>query len=211
MNLLLLENNMFGEFEENENHIPDAYEREELYKMAAEGFDNVYKENREIQDEYKRIKSSPKLSMLWTILTGWKFKDEEINLDGLPPREKLTALMLKMCPEKMVLDSGWKSNIMVAIEMTTDKDAFNATADCTILIAEKDLITDKDFQKKILSYKTKFEDGIANKGLRSYQGYIVHHLLMKKWVEDTYDETFWKDMIYKEIEKIEREPLPDKK
>ena len=46
--------------------------------------------------------------------------------------------------------------------------------------------------------------------MSSYQGYIIHHLLMKKWVEDTYDETFWKDMIYKEIEKIERELLPDK-
>ena len=73
------------------------------------------------------------------------------------------------------------------------------------------MITDKDFQKKILSYKNKFEDSIADKGLSSYQGYIIHHLLMKKWVEDTYDETFWKDMIYKEIEKIEREPLPDKR
>lgn len=203
---------MFDNFDEFEkNHVPDPYEREELYKMAAEKFNDVYKENREIQDEYKRIKSSPKLSMLWTILTGWKFKDEEINIDGLPPREKLTALMLKMCPEKMVLDSGWKSNILEAIEMQTEKDAFNATADCTILIAEKDLITDKDFQKKILSYKNKFEDSIANNGMSSYQGYIIHHLLMKKWVEDTYDETFWKDMIYKEIEKIEREPLPDKK
>ena len=125
---------MFGEFDDFEkNHIPDTYEREELFKMAEESFDRVYKENREIQDEYKRIKTSPKLAMLWTILTGWKFKDEEINLDGLPPREKLTALLLKMCPEKMVLDSGWKKNIMEALEMTTDKDAFNAT----ILIAEK--------------------------------------------------------------------------
>ena len=203
---------MFDDFEEFEkNHVPGPYEREELYKMAAEKFDDVYKDNREIQDEYKRIKSSPKLAILWSILTGWKFKEDEIKTEGLPPREMLTALMLKMCPEKLVLDDGWKSNIMEALQMKTGKDAFNATADCTILIAEKDLITDKDFQKKILSYKEKFEDSIANNGMSSYQGYIIHHLLMKKWVEDTYDETFWKDMIYKEIEKIEREPLPDKK
>lgn len=202
---------MFDDFEEFEkNHVPGPYEREELYKMAEEKFEDVYKDNREIQDEYKRIKSSPKLAILWSILTGWKFKEDEIKTEGLPPREMLTALMLKMCPEKLVLDDGWKSNIMEAIQMKTDKDAFNATADCTILIAEKDLITDKDFQKKILSYKEKFEDSIANNGMSSYQGYIIHHLLMKKWVEDTYDETFWKDMIYKEIEKIEREPLPDK-
>lgn len=199
------------EFENFEkNHVPGTYEREELYKMAEEKFDDVYKDNREIQDEYKRIKSSPKLSILWSILTGWKFKEDEIKTEGLPPREMLTALMLRMCPEKLVLDEGWKSNIMEALQMKTAKDAFNATADCTILIAEKDLITDKDFQKKILSYKEKFEDSIANNGMSSYQGYIIHHLLMKKWVEDTYDETFWKDMIYKEIEKIEREPLPDK-
>jgi hypothetical protein len=202
---------MFDDFEEFEkNHVPGSYEREELYKMAEEKFDDVFKDNREIQDEYKRIKSSPKLAILWSILTGWKFKEDEIKTEGLPPREMLTALMLKMCPEKLVLDDGWKSNIMEAIQMKTDKDAFNATADCTILIAEKDLVTDKDFQKKILSYKEKFEDSIANNGMSSYQGYIIHHLLMKKWVEDTYDETFWKDMIYKEIEKIEREPLPDK-
>ena len=200
------------EFENFEkNHVPGPYEREELYKMAEEKFNDVYKDNREIQDEYKRIKSSPKLAILWSILTGWKFKEDEIKTEGLPPREMLTALMLRMCPEKLVLDEGWKSNIMEALEMKTGKDAFNATADCTILIAEKDLITDKDFQKKILSYKEKFEDSIANNGMSSYQGYIIHHLLMKKWVEDTYDETFWKDMIYKEIEKIEREPLPDKK
>ena len=200
------------EFENFEkNHVPGPYEREELYKMAAEKFDDVYKDNREIQDEYKRIKSSPKLAILWSILTGWKFKEDEIKTEGLPPREMLTALMLRMCPEKLVLDEGWKSNIMEALQMKTGKDAFNATADCTILIAEKDLVTDKDFQKKILSYKEKFEDSIANNGMSSYQGYIIHHLLMKKWVEDTYDETFWKDMIYKEIEKIEREPLPDKK
>lgn len=203
---------MFDEFEDFEkNHVPDSYEREELFKTAEESFARVYKDNSEFQNEYKRIKSSPKLAMLWTILTGWKFKDDEIKIDDLPPREKLTALMLKMCPEKMVLDSGWKSNILEALDLPTDKDAFNATADCTFLIAEKDLVTDKDFQKKILSYKKKFDDSIANKGMRSYQGYIVHHLLMKKWVEDTYDETFWKDMIYKEIEKIERELLPDKK
>lgn len=203
---------MFDEFEDFEtNHVPDSYEREELFKTAEESFARVYKDNHEFQNEYKRIKSSPKLAMLWTILTGWKFKDDEIKIDDLPPREKLTALMLKMCPEKMVLDSGWKSNILEALDLPTEKDAFNATADCTFLIAEKDLVTDKDFQKKILSYKKKFDDSIANKGMRSYQGYIVHHLLMKKWVEDTYDETFWKDMIYKEIEKIEREPLPDKK
>jgi hypothetical protein len=203
---------MFDDFEEFEkNHVPGPYEREELYKMAEEKFNDVYKDNREIQDEYKRIKSSPKLAILWSILTGWKFKEDEIKTEGLPPREMLTALMLKMCPEKLVLDDGWKSNIMEALQMKTGKDAFNATADCTILIAEKDLITDKDFQKKILSYKEKFEDSIANNGMSSYQGYIIHHLLMKKWVEDTYDETFWKDMIYKEIEKIEREPLPDKK
>lgn len=203
---------MFDDFEDFEkNHIPGSYEREELYKMAEEKFNDVYKENREIQDEYKRIKSSPKLAILWSILTGWKFKEDEIKTEGLPPREMLTALMLRMCPEKLVLDEGWKSNIMEALQMKTGKDAFNATADCTILIAEKDLITDKDFQKKILSYKEKFEDSIANNGMSSYQGYIIHHLLMKKWVEDTYDETFWKDMIYKEIEKIEREPLPDKK
>ncbi len=203
---------MFDDFEEFEkNHVPGPYEREELYKMAEEKFDDVYKDNREIQDEYKRIKSSPKLAILWSILTGWKFKEDEIKTEGLPPREMLTALMLRMCPEKLVLDDGWKSNIMEALQMKTGKDAFNATADCTILIAEKDLITDKDFQKKILSYKEKFEDSIANNGMSSYQGYIIHHLLMKKWVEDTYDETFWKDMIYKEIEKIEREPLPDKK
>ena len=200
------------EFENFEkNHVPGPYEREELYKMAEEKFDDVYKDNREIQDEYKRIKSSPKLAILWSILTGWKFKEDEIKTEGLPPREMLTALMLRMCPEKLVLDEGWKSNIMEALQMKTGKDAFNATADCTILIAEKDLVTDKDFQKKILSYKEKFEDSIANNGMSSYQGYIIHHLLMKKWVEDTYDETFWKDMIYKEIEKIEREPLPDKK
>lgn len=200
------------EFENFEkNHVPGPYEREELYKMAEEKFNDVYKDNREIQDEYKRIKSSPKLAILWSILTGWKFKEDEIKTEGLPPREMLTALMLRMCPEKLVLDEGWKSNIMEALQMKTGKDAFNATADCTILIAEKDLITDKDFQKKILSYKEKFEDSIANNGMSSYQGYIIHHLLMKKWVEDTYDETFWKDMIYKEIEKIEREPLPDKK
>ena len=203
---------MFDDFEEFEkNHVPGPYEREELYKMAEEKFDDVFKDNREIQDEYKRIKSSPKLAILWSILTGWKFKEDEIKTEGLPPREMLTALMLRMCPEKLVLDDGWKSNIMEALQMKTGKDAFNATADCTILIAEKDLITDKDFQKKILSYKEKFEDSIANNGMSSYQGYIIHHLLMKKWVEDTYDETFWKDMIYKEIEKIEREPLPDKK
>lgn len=203
---------MFDNFDDFEkNHIPGPFEREEMYKMAAEKFNDVYKDNREIQDEYKRIKTSPKLAILWSILTGWKFKDEEIKIEGLPPREMLTALMIKMCPEKLVLDNDWKRNIMEALEMTTDKDAFNATADCTILIAEKDLITDKDFQKKILSYKDKFEDRIANNGMSSYQGYIVHHLLMKKWVEDTYDETFWKDMIYKEIEKIEREPIPDKK
>ena len=203
---------MFDDFEEFEkNHVPGPYEREELYKMAEEKFNDVYKDNREIQDEYKRIKSSPKLAILWSILTGWKFKEDEIKTEGLPPREMLTALMLRMCPEKLVLDEGWKSNIMEALQMKTGKDAFNATADCTILIAEKDLITDKDFQKKILSYKEKFEDSIANNGMSSYQGYIIHHLLMKKWVEDTYDETFWKDMIYKEIEKIEREPLPDKK
>ena len=200
------------EFENFEkNHVPGPYEREELYKMAEEKFNDVYKDNREIQDEYKRIKSSPKLAILWSILTGWKFKEDEIKTEGLPPREMLTALMLRMCPEKLVLDEGWKSNIMEALQMKTGKDAFNATADCTILIAEKDLVTDKDFQKKILSYKEKFEDSIANNGMSSYQGYIIHHLLMKKWVEDTYDETFWKDMIYKEIEKIEREPLPDKK
>lgn len=200
------------EFENFEkNHVPGPYEREELYKMAEEKFNDVYKDNREIQDEYKRIKSSPKLAILWSILTGWKFKEDEIKTEGLPPREMLTALMLRMCPEKLVLDEGWKSNIMEALQMKTGKDAFNATADCTILIAEKDLITDKDFQKKILSYKEKFEDSIANNGMSSYQGYVIHHLLMKKWVEDTYDETFWKDMIYKEIEKIEREPLPDKK
>lgn len=200
------------EFENFEkNHVPGPYEREELYKMAEEKFNDVYKDNREIQDEYKRIKSSPKLAILWSILTGWKFKEDEIKTEGLPPREMLTALMLRMCPEKLVLDEGWKSNIMEELQMKTGKDAFNATADCTILIAEKDLITDKDFQKKILSYKEKFEDSIANNGMSSYQGYIIHHLLMKKWVEDTYDETFWKDMIYKEIEKIEREPLPDKK
>lgn len=203
---------MFDDFEEFEkNHVPGPYEREELYKMAEEKFNDVYKDNREIQDEYKRIKSSPKLSILWSILTGWKFKEDEINIEGLPPREMLTALMLKMCPEKLVLDNDWKRTIMEALEMKTGKDAFNATADCTILIAEKDLITDKDFQKKILLYKEKFEESIANNGMSSYQGYIIHHLLMKKWVEDTYDETFWKDMIYKEIEKIEREPLPDKK
>lgn len=203
---------MFDDFEEFEkNHVPGPYEREELYKMAEEKFEDVYKDNREIQDEYKRIKTSPKLAILWSILTGWKFKEDEIKTEGLPPREMLTALMLRMCPEKLVLDDGWKSNIMEALQMKTGKDAFNATADCTILIAEKDLITDKDFQKKILSYKEKFEDSIANNGMSSYQGYIIHHLLMKKWVEDTYDETFWKDMIYKEIEKIEREPLPDKK
>lgn len=200
------------EFENFEkNHVPGPYEREELYKMAEEKFNDVYKDNREIQDEYKRIKSSPKLAILWSILTGWKFKEDEIKTEGLPPREMLTALMLRMCPEKLVLDEDWKSNIMEELQMKTGKDAFNATADCTILIAEKDLITDKDFQKKILSYKEKFEDSIANNGMSSYQGYIIHHLLMKKWVEDTYDETFWKDMIYKEIEKIEREPLPDKK
>lgn len=200
------------EFENFEkNHVPGPYEREELYKMAEEKFNDVYKDNREIQDEYKRIKSSPKLAILWSILTGWKFKEDEIKTEGLPPREMLTVLMLRMCPEKLVLDEGWKSNIMESLQMKTDKDSFNATADCTILIAEKDLITDKDFQKKILSYKEKFEDSIANNGMSSYQGYIIHHLLMKKWVEDTYDETFWKDMIYKEIEKIEREPLPDKK
>ena len=203
---------MFDDFEEFEkNHVPGPYERDELYNMAEEKFNDVYKDNREIQDEYKRIKSSPKLAILWSILTGWKFKEDEIKTEGLPPREMLTALMLRMCPEKLVLDEGWKSNIMEALQMKTGKDAFNATADCTILIAEKDLITDKDFQKKILSYKEKFEDSIANNGMSSYQGYIIHHLLMKKWVEDTYDETFWKDMIYKEIEKIEREPLPDKK
>lgn len=192
------------------NHVPDSYEREELFKTAEESFARVYKDNREFQNEYKRIKSSPKLAMLWTILTGWKFKDDEIKIDDLPPREKLTALMLKMCPEKMVLDSGWKSNILEALDLPTDKDAFNATADCTFLIAEKDLVTDKDFQKKILSYKKKFDDSIANKGMRSYQGYIVHHLLMKKWVEDTYDETFWKDMIYKEIEKLKENPYQTK-
>ncbi|MBO7526920.1 MAG: hypothetical protein J6T74_03375 [Clostridia bacterium] len=203
---------MFDDFEDFEkNHVPGPFEREEMYKMAEEKFDDVYKDNREIQDEYKRIKSSPKLAILWSILTGWKFKEDEIKTEGLPPREMLTALMLRMCPEKLVLDDSWKSNIMEALQMKTGKDAFNATADCTILIAEKDLVTDKDFQKKILSYKEKFEDSIANNGMSSYQGYIIHHLLMKKWVEDTYDETFWKDMIYKEIEKIEREPLPDKK
>ena len=203
---------MFDDFEDFEkNHVPGPFEREEMYKMAGEKFDDVYKDNREIQDEYKRIKSSPKLAILWSILTGWKFKEDEIKTEGLPPREMLTALMLRMCPEKLVLDDSWKSNIMEALQMKTGKDAFNATADCTILIAEKDLVTDKDFQKKILSYKEKFEDSIANNGMSSYQGYIIHHLLMKKWVEDTYDETFWKDMIYKEIEKIEREPLPDKK
>ena len=202
---------MFDDEEFEKNHVPGPYEREELYKMAEEKFNDVYKDNREIQDEYKRIKSSPKLAILWSILTGWKFKEDEIKTEGLPPREMLTALMLRMCPEKLVLDEGWKSNIMEALQMKTGKDAFNATADCTILIAEKDLVTDKDFQKKILSYKEKFEDSIANNGMSSYQGYIIHHLLMKKWVEDTYDETFWKDMIYKEIEKIEREPLPDKK
>lgn len=92
---------MFDDFEEFEkNHVPGPYEREELYKMAEEKFDDVYKDNREIQDEYKRIKSSPKLAILWSILTGWKFKEDEIKTEGLPPREMLTALMLKMCPEK---------------------------------------------------------------------------------------------------------------
>ena len=203
---------MFDDFDEFEkNHVPDTYEREELYKMAAEKFEDVYKDSREIQDEYKRIASSPKLAMLWSILTGWRFKNEEINIDGLPPREKLTALLFKMCPDKLVLDNDWKSNIMEAFEMKTDKDSFNATADCTILIAEKDLITDKDFQKKILSCKKKFEDNIANNGMISYQAYIIHHLLMKKWVVETYVGTFWKKWIDEEIEKIEKEPLPDKK
>ncbi len=202
---------MFDDFDEFEkNHVPDTYEREEIYKMAAENFEDAYKDSREIQDEYKRIASSPKLAMLWSILTGWRFKDEEINIDGLPPREKLTPLF-KMCPDKLVLDNDWKSNIMEELEMKTDKDSYNATADCTILIAEKDLITDKDFQKKILSSKKKFEDNIANNGMFSYKAYIIYHLLMKKWVVETYVGTFWKKWIDEEIEKIEKEPLPDKK
>ena len=48
---------MFDDFEEFENnHVPDLYEREELYKMAAEKFNEVFDESREIQEEYKRIK-----------------------------------------------------------------------------------------------------------------------------------------------------------
>lgn len=202
---------MFDDFDEFEkNHVPDLYERKELYKMAAEKFNEVFDESREIQEEYKRIKSSPKLALLWSILTGWRFKNEEINIDSLPPREKITALMLKMCPEKLVLDNCWKSNIIEAIEMKTDKDAFNATADCAILIAELDLVTDKDFQKKILSYKDKYDDRIANNGMRCYQGYIINHLMLKKWVDETYVETFWKVWINEEIEKLEKEPLPEK-
>ena len=94
--------------------------------------------------------------------------------------------------------------------MKTDKDAFNATADCAILIAELDLVTDKDFQKKILSYKDKFDDRIANNGMRCYQGYIINHLMLKKWVDETYVGTFWKVWINDEIEKLEKEPLPEK-
>lgn len=202
---------MFDDFEEFENnHVPDLYEREELYKMAAEKFNEVFDESREIQEEYKRIKSSPKLASLWSILTGWRFKNEEINIDSLPIREKITALMLKMRPEKLVLDNCWKSIIIEALEMKTEKDTFNATADCAILIAELDLVTDKDFQKKILSYKDKFDDRIANNGMRCYQGYIINHLMIKKWVDETYVGTFWKVWINDEIEKLEKEPLPEK-
>ena len=50
---------MFDDFEEFEkNHVPDLYERKELYKMAAEKFNEVFDESREIQEEYKRIKGS---------------------------------------------------------------------------------------------------------------------------------------------------------
>ena len=47
--------------------------------------------------------------------------------------------------------------------------------------------------------------------MRCYQGYIINHLMLKKWVDETYVGTFWKVWINDEIEKLEKEPLPDKK
>lgn len=189
------------EFERNT--IPDEYTREELFKMAKENFKKAIKAE-DFKKEYEEnIKKNSKLFLLWNILTGYKVELPKSNSKQM----ELINIMVQMVPNKINLNN-WKEDIISVLKVKTDPDQINVSAIISILIAEHDLVIDKDFQKEILSYKKEFEDNIAQNGLIKFQGYIVHYLMVNKLVEELYDATFLKDFIYNEIEKIEKEPLP---
>lgn len=192
-------------FDEDESkRIPDEYERKEIQKLIDDNFDEMYKNTKELQREYKE-KTSNKLALdsLWSNLTGYEFDMSEYKDNSI------MKLMKMMDVNPFKLDDYMIEKILSECSKH-DKQYLNISAMFCFSIAEQDLCQNKDLQKKILKLRDDTDEWYASNGTILYKNYAIYKALFKKYTNETYENTIWKKMIYNEIAEIEKMPLPEK-
>lgn len=183
-------------------HELSEFERIEIRNKISDVMTEHFNED-VVQDEYNEKTGHVSLEYTWYLLSGYKPTLEEVN-------NKMLKMIVKYRNDYFDFTNGIKNEILKACKIR-DKDIINAAAYTAFVMAEQDIIADKDLQKKILEQKTDIEDFYAKIGQNAYMTYSINMEMITRWSNEKYTDTIFKKKVYDEIELIEKEPIPEKK
>ncbi|MBO7693943.1 MAG: hypothetical protein J6T10_15090 [Methanobrevibacter sp.] len=191
------------DFEKPEfEHELSEYERIEIRNKISDVMTEHFNDDT-VKEEYNAKTGHISLEYTWYLLSGYKPTLEEVN-------NKMLKTLAKYKTDYFDFTTEIKNEILKACKFR-DKDKVNAAAYTAFVMAEQDIIADKDLQKKILEQKTDIEDFYAKMGLNGYMTYSINMEMITRWSNEKYTDTIFKKKVYDEIELIEKEPLPEKK
>lgn len=193
---------MFNYEKPEYEHELNEYERIEIRSKISDVLKEHFNED-VVQDEYNEKTGHVSLEYTWYLLSGYKPTLEEVN-------NKMLKMIVKYRNDCFDFTNGIKNEILKVCKIR-DKDIINAAAYTAFVMAEQDIIADKDLQKKILEQKTDIEDFYAKIGQNAYMTYSINMEMITRWSNEKYTDTIFKKKVYDEIELIEKEPIPEKK
>ena len=164
---------------------------------------NGLKDNKEIQAEYQRQTSGMATNLMMLQLTHWKFAHNN------EAAKRMIDVARKLDPDGHTFDKMMNNSKVMEILRSNrrDDDSVNMSAMVAFGVALTDHCVNKDIQQTILSEYESQKKFFREKGELEYTAFLMGVETQKYFVE----EMWLKEQVYKEIDELEKTPVPNDK
>ena len=165
------------------------FEKEQIWSVVETAFPGFLEEHKDAMKDYEQKTSSPVMKTIYSTCTGYIYNETNDNVYNMG---KTIGIFDNPSTKKALLEA---CNFY-------KPDTVNISAIVSFELARRNLFKDKAFQNDVNTAKEKVEN-LMNE--EDFQMYAYNTMLIRKWVDETYEDTIWKDLIYAQIDELEKE------
>jgi len=168
-------------------------------RISSEMISNGIKKHKEIRAEYERQTKGMGTNLMMLQLTNWKFAgNNEDAKKMITIANRLSEHGMDMMNEEHIMD--------VLNTNKRNDDSVNMSAIVSFAVALTKHCANKGIEKVILREFENQKKFFKNKGEMDYIAFLTSVETMKYFVE----EQWLKEQVYKEIDELEKTPVPKK-